>query len=378
MLKTFFDYFNIANTLDITIIFSGILIFLIIYEVYKNKFQIRITKIANYAMQALILLLIWMFISSIYTSSEQYVFEKYLRFFTVLLGVFFPIIIKKFSIEYFHKWFVVLVTLMSILYIPLFVKSFASYALGEQPDGIYSSYLTMGYIIGTAIFINGLNSAFSKIIQLIIFGILLMALFITGARGPLVGLVLGFLVIGIMYLFNQKRLALKKPKIQTAIFLILSIILFSTPVFDKLNISDVIERTYNRVVSLESIQDDNSASGRIQELDFVMSKMEPISLLIGYGFGSYGFERVGQDIRYYPHNILLELLFEVGVIGLLLYLIFVLMVILKLIEHKNYLLWGLFIYLFFNSLKSLSITDSRLMFGFFILILLMHRSEKKV
>lgn len=100
------------------------------------------------------------------------------------------------------------------------------------------------------------------------------------------------------------------------------------------------------------------------------------SILIGYGLGSFSKEFSNEDKRLYPHNIILEIFFELGIIGLLLMLGLVITNI-KIFKSflTNFALLAVII-LFLNAMKSSSIVDLRVLFALYA-ISIFHFKELK-
>lgn len=100
------------------------------------------------------------------------------------------------------------------------------------------------------------------------------------------------------------------------------------------------------------------------------------SLLLGYGLGSFSKEFSNEDKRLYPHNIILEIFFELGIIGLLIVFGLVLTNI-KIFKGylTNFALLSAII-LFLNAMKSSSIVDLRVLFALYA-ISIFHFKELK-
>jgi O-antigen ligase len=96
--------------------------------------------------------------------------------------------------------------------------------------------------------------------------------------------------------------------------------------------------------------------------------------MIGVGIGGFSYIYNRSDMRLYPHNIFLEILSELGVLGMFLFtfmILFSLKVALNNIKETNnvnyYLNLGIllnFIFMFLNSQFSGDINDNRLLFTF--------------
>jgi hypothetical protein len=100
--------------------------------------------------------------------------------------------------------------------------------------------------------------------------------------------------------------------------------------------------------------------------------------IFGYGFGDFGKQsKLALHIEDHPHNIILEVLVETGLIGVLLFCAFVFLA-LKEARAKDVLLFVCLIYIFLNTLKSIPLVD-RSFFGFLALGLfgIFHQRSKK-
>ncbi len=367
IIKVLLTYYNIPTFVDLTILSATILLIILIINVYKNKYILELNRDQIFSIFILFLILISIIFSLFYTSSENYAYVKTLHFFTIFIGFIYPLIIKEFSIKKFFIYFVLITLIITLIYTPLFFKSYAilyTTHVNAKAEMIYASYLTVGYIIGISLIINIFSNIYNTKIKIAISIILLSVLFITGARGPLLFIVLIFMLYGLNIFFIKKKLNLKKFFFYTSIICILVISLSS-----KINIDTVFERSISRLVSLTE-KNDNAANDRIERFLFVIENVDYDNLLVGHGFGSFGIEFEKVDLRNYPHNIFLEFLFELGLIGLLLYLFFLSILIKNFINNKNFLTFSLFIFLILNSMKSLSISDSRIMFTFFAIMLI--------
>lgn len=113
-----------------------------------------------------------------------------------------------------------------------------------------------------------------------------------------------------------------------------------------------------------------STTERLDAMSFAITEAfsDFTTFAFGNGIGSFGLLYMGNDGRAYPHNIFLEILFEVGLIGLILLLSIFLVVFYSGIKG-NKLLFVLFFYCFINAMKSSSFTDLWVLFSIMGLIL---------
>lgn len=376
-LKTFFLYFSIPTGFDLTILTSIILGFLILYDLYKNKYRIRYNNYIIYASIAMISIFYVILLSFTYSSSDKYIYEKTIQFITLIIAFFSPILLKNFSAIFFLRILLTVIIIMSVIYLPFFLKSYDifihdyKHILDMKEYSIYQSYLTMGYLMGLALIINIFSNFYSKKIKLLVSLFLFSSLVITGARGPIIF----FLFVLLLFsFFNVKNI--KKKTIKNLTLLIIPIVVILVVFNDRINSIETIQRSFERLIALTDYTSDSASTDRLERFNFVFEKLDAKHILFGYGFGSYGYEKYGVDVRSYPHNIFLELLFELGIVALIIYMILLLIIFLKIYRVKNFMLFALFIYIFLNSMKSLSLADSRIMIAIFSIILLYDRTIK--
>ena len=84
--------------------------------------------------------------------------------------------------------------------------------------------------------------------------------------------------------------------------------------------------------------------------------------ILGHGLGSYGFVVYGTDFRAYPHNGFLEIWFEAGIVGLILFIAFIMMGLFAAMNRNYVVLACIIIFLTLNFLKSSSLDELRLLF----------------
>lgn len=108
-----------------------------------------------------------------------------------------------------------------------------------------------------------------------------------------------------------------------------------------------------------------SVNARVKHYQFSMSAItySVNRFVFGYGIGSYNMIKNGIEGRNYPHNVFLEVMVELGFIGLMLYLL-ILILFARNITAINIGITLAVLFLLLNSLKSSSIIDLRVFFSF--------------
>ena len=68
---------------------------------------------------------------------------------------------------------------------------------------------------------------------------------------------------------------------------------------------------------------DGESTGRLKHYVFFADSLYNTWILWGKGFGSYGLHFWGEDVRAYPHNLIMEVVFELGLFGFFLFALFI-------------------------------------------------------
>jgi len=183
-------------------------------------------------------------------------------------------------------------------------KRFSRLKLGEGANPIMTArYFGVG-IISFLFVISTCKSFALKIIFFIFSIISFLYVIATGSKGPVVALILALLIF--VYFASKNR--------KTWIFFtILGLVIAGLVLMAVIPHEFIMQRVINKVGSL---------SGRLPVFLNALSylgKSDLVELAIGHGFGDFGYYFTGKDVRVYPHNIFLELFFEVGLIGLIVF-----------------------------------------------------------
>jgi O-antigen ligase len=201
-----------------------------------------------------------------------------------------------------------------------------------------------------------LISYFVKSIYYITIATACLIMVFLGSKGPI------FSLIGVYFLYI---LFIKKIKIK--IFIIILIIFFVTTNIEyilKYFDSSLGNYIYNRYFSPGVYQD------RPNLINIALKNINPYSFLFGKGTGNYGYLYYKSDVDFYPHNIFIEVLYENGLIGLLLLLLLIVYPFFKNFRNKIDLIqisFSLFSYYFIiNAQFSANIGNNSLFMIFLI------------
>ena len=365
--------------IPLTIIF-GVLLILMIY--IKDIYNLKRLKEEYKSFIFLLLFFVWSLFSISYSSSENYVWYKLLGLGTNFLAFFGVLIMKEISLKRFTKYFSYFTYFFSLIFFVINPNSISkNFIFHEYFNEIYIQgwYLVLGQFLIVNMLLIFSFSEKKKIIYNLLISFNIICLL--GGRFPIVLALIVFFIISI-YLIQKKyltkKLLMQFFKSLTIIILINSVLNLSSKTYRSLLLRsvyrfEVLSSSFNDLNFLndqenyqESLnQENNSFNKRLEYLLFSKTKIfeNKSSLILGYGLGSFSNEYDQTDRRLYPHNIIVEIVFELGLIGLLLALAFL---ISNSSSYKGFftnlaLLAALT--LLINSMKSSSIVDLRLLFA---------------
>ncbi|MDX2004288.1 MAG: O-antigen ligase family protein [Meiothermus sp.] len=264
------------------------------------------------------------------------------------------------------------------------VGLFAFGDIAAERVGADASPITMGRAIGLGavlcitMFLTNLRTNSWVVWGYLALGlVLLFTILFTGSRGPLLAVGVALLAILLLAqsgakskLFSFLRLAL----LGAAIFAAQSF----TPV-DSLQF-----RSVNRVFSyLETLGTNSSDLARIRFVEVALNEIQRGNL-IGVGTGGFTYLMGSLDYQY-PHNVLLEVLVEQGLLGLLALLVLFVPTLSRLLslairargEPYTVYVVGLFVYSLTNALASGDIGRNQLLWLAMALVWLVHAGLKQ-
>lgn len=383
--KLIYPLLHIHGVPDITLLSAILLVFFMVKEAPEVLKNISI----NHAELIVIVLLFYgfMVLSLGYTTSESYCITKTVAFGTVILAFFFPILTKKFNINYFIYSFTIFTFIISIVFLNFYISYLNEddiillYMTNEEARELTVGYLAVAEFNGILVLYYFFSKRERPLFKWFLFLIAFGLLFISGGRGPLI---FTLLILG-GYMSYQLLLSLINFKIKKIVLPLLVVGLFSMALVSAIFIKTIdlkknkslklIENSIERLITLkESEGGGDSAYSRILYTQFAIDKINKKPFL-GYGIGSFGFEYTNIDDLDYPHNIFLEVWFELGIIPLILFLLLFYLVYQNILFTKS--AWSLALYFYFllNLLKSSSLIDIRIVTGFFALFILLKGKE---
>lgn len=261
---------------------------------------------------------LWIIFSKSYTPSVIYAGEK--LFNTSIVAVWCTVagaLIMAKSRTRVERFLLLLVILGTVVGIDNIIK-FASATFNWKQ----SNYLTLGRLAGLAAIVSFAfwlrSPLFSTrgFLFLMAFCVNCYMLLIAGGRGPTAGMAMSLMAVPLLSIYAQpKRLLIHKDMFATMLMLLALI----AAVVYLLFFSEESFRTLDRFRVL--LTGDDVGQSAAERIDFwkkaVLLWYE--SPWIGHGIGSFPIYYENNDDRAYPHNLILELLAEFGIIGLVLF-----------------------------------------------------------
>lgn len=358
--------------IDLTLLFLAISMMIGIYLIVCKKIKITVSKFKYFSVY--VYLIVFALLSLIWTSSSVYSYDKTFHLFvTVLWSLAGGLMISE-DRKRILKFLII--TLIFSFWIAIESLLFFQESDGAFIKALGGNYLGIGRILGIGFILIIFYIVLKKknwkmnMIALSLAILYLYLLFNAGGRGPLIATILSLSILGLHYIkFENGTILIKRNIVWViAAFCISAFIFISTLLSDKL------PQTLQRLLLLFNDEDKGaSAETRLyyydQSIELIKEK-----IFFGYGIGSWPVELGFPDTRNYPHNIFIEVQFELGVVGLIL-LLMLMIIPLKngfLNYKKDYLyiiLISLFLNTFINAFISGDISDNRLLFTFLGLLL---------
>lgn len=381
-LKTLLLFYNINLPFDLTALSAALLVLNILYNIFIIR--VKITKCQTNSLLMLLLFYSWIIISLTYTPSEEYSFIKTINFATNIIAFSYIIFNKNLRILTFLRLNIIITILFALWYI--FISSnVESSPLNEVQLSVYRGfYLSISYLLGVNFLILSttknnifLNRGNDIILSVLILGMM----FMIRGRGPLLFSLLFFAIYLVIKIYKTRYIKtvykFKEIVKFSLTFFIFLIATFSIYINNQKKINNLVSNTVARVTLLIP-KDGNAAkmgSSVTARVDLFKKSIDLINAdffkpIFGYGIGSYGIINNGIDERLYPHNIFLEIIVELGLFGLIIFL-FYMYFNFSLTTNKNYYISKFVIlYIYFNMFKSGSLIDFRMNFIFFAILLI--------
>jgi O-antigen ligase len=348
----------------------GLITLSLVNEWLSKKNFLKVSSDAALLIILFIVFYAWITFTLIYTPSSHYAYEKVFKSLTNF--IFILIILKgSFNTSRFLKISYILIIILLAWFLPLRFL----YLSGQSPKGylftreVMGLYLHLSMPLGMFLLFY-LCSQFkfsnSRLLNSIFYGIGLTGVLLLGARGPILFFVL---VYALFFIINKKiKLTIRKKSLALSILAALSLLILIVTFKDEFSmLFELTVRRFSLFFSGLGSSERDFGNSVDERLDFISKAIGFIfaslsNFLFGTGIGSFGILAIGEDIRLYPHNFILEIWCELGLVGVSLFL-FIVFVSLRKIRISYYDL-NIFpvLYILLNFLKSGILSDMRLLF----------------
>ncbi len=320
---------NIAlfQAIDYTVFLAAYILLLLFITVVRRETHTMPSFL--FLLPALILFSFSLFIGVIYTSASSYGVDKAASFFVFNILLFISTILYIKDHGDIKRILTIVVFGTFVFAMIMFYQGLQSFLGGDLSDMIIrmtilgANPIASARIFSVAFVIVLVGAYFAKsnrekLFLYVLSGYFLVALIVTNTRGPLVS------TLAAVFVF---ALFLSDMKLKTIAFYVggFILVMFSA----LLILPDFVTVRYEVLLQADALQ---QATGSA-ELDTIGARLMMWSMafsgsvdslwsfLFGHGTGSFASLFHFSDFRWYPHNIFAEVLYEVGIIGLVILII---------------------------------------------------------
>lgn len=350
---------------DLTLM-TGCYLSLVIISVFiKGKFSIN----HNIFISTLLLFTLYLVIAFnvLYKGNNALGWSKFLYSITNIIAFIFPVIYGL-SKKVFYKSFILISLIFGV--INLYVLNFLTYEMRIALE-VNSVYLSIGLVLGFSIFLTMNYEKKYSLINLLFFPLLLL-LVASSARGPLIFYFLTLITITSLYLPMNTFKFNKIKTLSYGITTLLLCILFYI-YSESFEASEFLSQTTSRMSLLFAENKGESVTIRYFLFDKAIDMFSE-NLFFGNGFGTFGYFVYGEYLKLYPHNIILELVSEIGMLGFFIFSIFLISMFMG--NFSNRLFYCVFLFSILNLMKSYSFQDLRIFFGLLSVSIVLFQKEK--
>jgi O-antigen ligase len=363
--------FGFFRAVDVTVLTAVLLLLAMGYHFIRSGGSLK--DILNMPVLLYSLLAVLLLLATTYTSSPDYGSSKSARFATLTFIAFLAPILFTRNLKDIKLTIWIIAFVGAIFCVGTIIAPESSVLQEDIGRGGFmetnalttATQISTASIIAFVFVITVYTSVPLRIASLIFILLSIIGVIRTGSRGPFVGLVLVWLA-GI--------LACRKGTSKTWLPLIIAII-YITMVVSFIKLPEAVVQRITRMWGGAEIAKE-SAQSRTVLFSWTIQRFfeRPI---FGHGTGAYAVDYTGVDVRAYPHNMILELLYEQGLVGAVVLSMFLWLIFRRWRRaSKSVQLYGLgidvfrtvhiaglmFLFTFLQAMKSGDIDGNRFMF----------------
>lgn len=290
----------IGLPLDPTILFGSLTLLLIIF--YLPVFKFNSLGLFMIPFVLFFLFHFFYFLTAFYSPSSSYYLDKMAKVFLNIAAFVAPIVILKTNIDFLFLKKVALIFLgIALLLISYnwFSNSLAIFFVEDlDSEVVIPNYMSISYFLGSFIlfFHERKSLLYVKIISFLF--IIMLA-----SKGALLFLILVFLM-------DYKRLKVfKKENIK---YIISFAVIFA--IYIAISSQNIFSHLSERIFLGSEFEQDASSLARLKLLSDAFNLISA-NLFFGIGVGGFGILSENVDQRLSPHNILIEVFLESGLVG---------------------------------------------------------------
>ena len=325
------NYFPVVEVVDITVIATLIIWLGLVKILLQGNW--KLPSEPKFIVYLFLIFGLFLGISYIYTASPDYGFRKILRFNTFAVTMFItPLLIikspadSKRLLSYFYFLLVIIIGIMLLQFV-YFLK-WGDFAIvlaywnrisipGANPIQV-SRYLAIGAAMMIALLIR--NKPSQSLHYFSILFMILLSIILSGSRGPLVSIIIGSIVYAILYerkhssrIFGYGILA-----VGTIIILLILLPESLTQRFFDISQGSVI-------ITQQGVQRISTIATRFEFWSMSLQAWfsSITSFFIGLGAGGFSSLFIWRDWHWYPHNLIFEIIAELGMVGLVIGVLFI-------------------------------------------------------
>ena len=325
------NYYSVIEVVDITVIATLIIWLGLVKILLEGNW--KFPSEWNSIVYLFLIFGLLLGISYIYTVSPDYGFRKIIRFNTFAVTMFMtPLLIiktpadSKRLLSYFYFLLVIIIGIMLFQFV-YFLK-WGDFAIvlaywnrisipGANPIQV-SRYLAIGAAMMIALLIR--NKPSQSLHYFAILFVILLSIILSGSRGPLVSIIIGSIVYAILYerkhssrIFGYGILA-----VGTIITLLLLLPESLTQRFFDISQGTVI-------MTQQGVRRISTIATRFEFWSMSVQAWfsSVTSFFVGLGSGGFSSLFIWRDWRWYPHNLFFEIIVELGLVGLIIVVLFI-------------------------------------------------------
>ena len=389
LIKSVFAFYEVDSFIDFTLITSAFVLINFFYDLMVNRFKVILSTNQIYSLLSLLLFYLWMVITVSYSQSPSYKYEKAMLFLLNIIAFSYPILVRNFNYKRFFKINILFTIILSLWYMWVYYNANYFDKTSVQYYTYKSFYLFSSLILGLnlVIIVTSKEKIFSRnsFRRFVVF-ILIVLMLLTRGRGPLLFSIFVIMLFYISKYIKEKGIIISLKNLYKDVRLVFLTGFFLLFMYITIGIEflgDMFLITIKRLLLLTP-SNVNIHTAQNVSVDTRMDQLKEAIFLIfdniysfflGYGIGSYEYITKGVDARGYPHNVFVEVMIEMGFVGLLLLLILGTILILSKKGKVKFISIYVIIFIILNMMKSNSIIDIRIYFTIFALYILSNNKQ---